>query len=141
EVRITCFGGSELRALELQRSCQAQHWHWHVRVTSDTMYQDASGVWQSLRCLPIERGERRYVQGIMLTHQHAFGPVNLIIDWKGREEAPRYWVLDQRADRRAWRRGRKRFWIEPTRGDLKSAGFDLEHSGLPDPARLSNLVL
>ena len=141
QVRITFFGDAEFRAVELQRFCQAQHWHWHVGVKSDTLYQDASGVWQPLRCLPIERGERRYVQGIMLTHQHAFGPVNLIIDWNGREEAPRYWVLDQRADRRAWRRGRKRFWIEPTRGDLKSAGFDLEHSGLPDPARLSNLVL
>ena len=56
-------------------------------------------------------------------------------------EQPRYWVLDQRADRHAWRRGRKRFWIEPTRGDLKRAGFDLEHSALSDPARLTNLVL
>ena len=141
QVRITFFGDAEFRAVELQRFCQAHHWHWHVGVKSDTLYQDTSGLWQPLRCIPIERGERRYVQGIILTHQYAFGPVNLIIDWNSREEQPRYWVLDQRADRHAWRRGRKRFWIEPTNRDLKSAGFDLEHSGLADPARLTNLVL
>ena len=81
------------------------------------------------------------MQQVILTQQHAFGPVNLIIDWNAKEEAPRYWVLDQPADRHAWRRGRKRFWIEPTNRDLKSAGFDLECSALPDPARLSKLVL
>jgi hypothetical protein len=141
QVRISFFGDAEFRAVELQRFCQAHHWHWHVGVKSDTLYQDASGVWQPLRCIPIEPGERRYVQGIMLTEQHAFGPVNLIIDWSGKQEQPRYWVLDQRADRHAWRRGRNRFWIEPTNRDLKSAGFDLEHSALPAGARLRNLVL
>jgi Transposase DDE domain len=140
-VRISFFGDAEFRAVELQQFCQAHLWHWHVGVKSDTLYRDASGVWQPLRAIPIERGERRYVQEILLTEQHGFGPVNLIIDWNSKEEAPRYWVLDQRADRHAWRRGRKRFWIEPTNRDLKSAGFDLEHSGLPDPARLTNLVL
>ena len=141
QVRISFFGDAEFRAVELQRFCQAHQWHWHVGVKSDTLYQDACGVWQPLRAIPIERGQRRYIQAIRLTQQHAFGPVNLIIDWNNQEEQPRYWVLDQRADRHAWRRGRKRFWIEPTNRDLKSAGFDLEHSGLPDPARLSNLVL
>jgi hypothetical protein len=105
------------------------------------LYQAESGVWRSLGSIPIQRGQRRYLQGIILTEQHAFGPVNLIVDWNGKEEQPRYWVLDQRADRHAWRRGRKRFWIEPTNRDLKSAGFDLEHSALSDPARLTNLVL
>src|SRR6266487_1644471 len=141
QVRISFFGDAEFRAVELQRFCQEQQWQWQVGVKSDTLYQAANGVWKTLRSLPIERGERRYVQHLILTEQHAFGPVNLIIDWNEKEEAPRYWVLDQRADRYAWRRGRKRFWIEPTNRDLKSAGFDLECSALPDGARLSKLVL
>jgi DDE family transposase len=140
-VRITFFGDAEFRAVELQRFCQAQHWHWQVGVKSDTLYQAANGVWNTLRSIPRERGERRYVQHLILTQQHAFGPVNVIIDWNGKEDQPRYWVLDQDADRHAWRRGRKRFWIEPTNRDLKSAGFDLECSALPDSARLNNLVL
>jgi hypothetical protein len=141
QVRITFFGDAEFRAVELQRFCQQQHWHWHVGVKSDTLYQAEQGVWKTLRSLAIQPGERRYVQQIILTQQHAFGPVNLIIDWNPSEEAPRYWVLDQPADRHAWRRGRKRFWIEPTNRDLKSAGFDLEQSAVPDVARLGNLVL
>jgi len=141
QVRITFFGDAEFRAVELQRFCQAQHWHWHVGGKSDTLYQAATGVWKTLRSIPIQRGQRRYMQQIILTEQHAFGPVNLIIDWNPKEDQPRYWVLDQRADRHAWRRGRKRFWIEPTNRDLKSAGFDLEQSAVPDPARLANLVL
>ena len=141
QVRITFFGDAEFRAVELQRFCQEQCWHWHVGVKSDTLYQAERGEWHSLGSIPIQRGHRRYLQGIILTRQHAFGPVNLIIDWNSKEDQPRYWVLDQRADRQAWRRGRKRFWIEPTNRDLKSAGFDLEHSALSDPARLTNLVL
>ncbi len=141
QVRITFFGDAELRAVELQQFCQEQHWHWHVGVKRATLYQAANGVWKTLRSIPIARGERRYVQQILLTQQHAFGPVNLIIDWKAKEEPPRSWVLDQTADRHAWRRGRKRFWIEPTNRDLKSAGFDLEQRALPDVARLANLVL
>src|SRR6266496_3219404 len=141
QLRISFFGDAEFRAVELQRFCQEQHWHWQVGVKSDTLYQDARGVWKTLRSIPIQRGGRRYIQQILLTEQYAFGPVNLIIDWNATEDQPRYWVLDQKADRHAWRRGRKRFWIEPTNRDLKSAGFDLEQSALPDPARLSNLVL
>ncbi|MFL5804040.1 MAG: hypothetical protein ACJ8CR_20135 [Roseiflexaceae bacterium] len=140
-VRITFFGDAEFRAVVLQRFCQAQHWHWQLGVKSDTLYQAEDRLWKTLRSIPIQRGQRRYLQQIILTEQHAFGPVNLIINWNTKEAAPRYWVLDQRADRPAWRRGRKRFWIEPTNRDLKSAGFDLEQSALPDPARLSNLVL
>jgi hypothetical protein len=141
QVRITFFGDAEFRAVELQRFCQERHWHWQVGVKSDTLYQAEAGLWKTLRSIPIQRGGRRYVQQISLTEQHRFGPVNLIIDWNAKQEAPRYWVLDQPASRHAWRRGRKRFWIEPTTRDLKSAGFDLEGSALPDPARLSKLVL
>jgi Transposase DDE domain len=141
QVRITLFGDAEFRAVDLQRFCQQQRWHWHVGVKSDTLYQTASGEWRTLRSIPIKRGQRCYIQTIILTQEHAFGPVNLIIDWNAKEDHPRYWVLDQKADRFAWRRGRKRFWIEPTNRDLKSAGFDLEQSALSDPQRLSHLLL
>ncbi len=57
------------------------------------------------------------------------------------EDYPRYIILDQKADRHAWRRGRKRFWIEPTFRDWKSHGFDLENSDLKDHRRVSNMIL
>jgi hypothetical protein len=141
QVRITFFGDAEFRAVELQQFCRQQDWHWHVGVKSDTLFHQGDGVWRPLRAIPVQRGERHYLSGLTLTEQHAFGPVNLIIDWNPKEEAPRYWVLDQTADRHAWRRGRKRFWIEPTNRDLKRAGFGLEQSALADSARLSSLLL
>jgi len=71
-VRISFFGDAEFRAVELQRFCQQQCWHWQVGVKSDTLYQVDGGGWKTLRSIPRERGERRYVQQILLTQQHAF---------------------------------------------------------------------
>ena len=141
QVRITFFGDAEFRAVELQQFCRTQHWHGHVGVKSDTLFHTGDGVWQPLRTIPVQPGERHYLSNLTITAQHAFGPVNLIIDGNPKEEALRYWVLDQVADRHAWRRGRTRFWIEPTNRDLKRAGFGLEQSALEDAARLSSMLL
>ena len=62
-------------------------------------------------------------------------------DWSPNQDHPRYWALDLPADAPAWRRGRKRFWIEPTFRDWKSYGFDLEQSQIDDPDRLAVLLL
>ena len=70
--------------------------------------------WQRLSTVKPKKGERLYLQNIYITKEHNFGPVNLIVEWRAKEDHPRYIVLDQKADRHAWRRGRKRFWIEPT---------------------------
>ena len=67
--------------------------------------------------------------------------MNLIVDWTSAEDTPRCVILDQHADRRAWRRGRKRYWIEPTFRDLKSAGFDLEQTDLEDRERVERMLL
>lgn len=141
QVRTTLYGDCEFRAVEVQRYCQDKQWHWQLGVKSDTLFQHGTDDWRPLRTIALSRGERRYVQGVTLTRQHAFGPVNLIADWTTDEEFPRYVVLDQPADRHAWRRGRKRFWIEPSFRDWKSYGFDLEASKLPHDHRLQTLLL
>ena len=140
-VRITLYGDSEFRAVGLQRYCQTQGWHWHLGLKGDILYRQGASDWQALRSITVAKGKRDYLQNVWLTQQHAFGPVNLIADWTSNEEVPRYVVLDQRADRHAWRRGRKRFWIEPFFRDWKSYGFDLEHSKLLHTQRLTTLLL
>jgi hypothetical protein len=139
--RITLYGDSEFRAVKVQRYCQAQQWHWQLGLKSDILFQHGAADWQPLHAIPVTRGQRCYLQGVTLTQQHAFGPVNLIADWTRDEDTPRYVTLDQRADRYAWRRGRKRFWIEPSFRDWKSYGFDLESSKLVHPQRLETLLL
>ena len=140
-VRITLFADSEFRAVDVQRYCRLQKWHWQLGVKSDTYFRTPDGAWRRLNSLGVARGERRYVQNIYLTKEHDFGLVNLMVDWNPEEESARYIVLDQKADGQAWRRGRKRFWIEMTFRDWKSYGFDLENSRLQDPQRIENLVL
>lgn len=141
DVRITFFGDAEFRAVGLQRYCRSQGWHWQVGVKSDTLFRHTNGPWKALREIPIQPGKHIYVQNIYLTKEHNFGLINLIVDWNPNEDSPRYIVLDQKADRHAWRRGRKRFWIEPFFRDWKSYGFDLENSKLKDKQRLENMVL
>jgi len=140
-VRITLFADAEFRAVAVQRYCRQHDWHWQLGVKSDTTYRSGSDDWQPLSTIVIQKGQRVYRQGLYLTKEHDFGPVNLMVDWNPNEDTPRYIVLDQPADRQAWRRGRKRFWIEPTFRDWKSYGFDLENSELDDPQRLANLLL
>lgn len=139
--RIHFYGDCEFRAVGVQHYCQRQGWHWHLGVKSDTYIQLNDGTWQQLRSLPLARGERKYWQQVHLTQKECFGPVNLIGDWSPNQKYPRFWAVDLPATPQAWRRGRKRFWIEPTFRDWKSAGFDLEQTQIDDASRLNRLVL
>jgi len=140
-VRITLYGDCEFRAVQVQRYCQAHHWHWQLGLKSDTLFRQGATDWQPLQSIALSHGQRSYLQEVTLTRQHAFGPVNLIADWTSDQDAPRYVATDQPADRHTWRRGRKRFWIEPFFRDWKSYGFDLESSKLIHPHRLEALLL
>jgi len=140
-VRITFYGDAEFRAVPVQAYCREQTWHWHVGLKSDLRFQAADGTGYALRDLPVARGQLLYRQDVTLTERHAFGPVNLLAHWSPHEDTPRYWAVDQPADRHAWRRGRKRYWIEPGFRDWKSYGFDLERSKLDEAERLQVLLL
>lgn len=141
QVRIHYYADCEFRASAVQAFCRQQGWHWQVGIKSDTYLQHADGRWQQLSALGLQIGERRYWQQVRLTKEEPFGPINLIADWSPRQKHPRFWATDLPADAQAWRRGRKRFWIEPTFRDWKSYGFDLERTQLTDPGRLHVLIL
>ncbi len=138
--RIYLYGDSEFRAVALQRQARAYGWHWQVGLACDTLFQTRDGRWQALRSLQPTPNQRWYRQGVHLTEQ-AFGPVNLLAAWVAAHEAPRYWALDLPANKQAWRRGRKRFWVEPFFRDWKSYGFDVERSQLDEARRLDVLLL
>lgn len=67
--------------------------------------------------------------------------MNIIVDWSPEQRAARFWATDLPADRRARRRGRQRYWVEPSYRNLKSYGFELKGSRLTDPASTSTLML
>lgn len=140
--RITFFGDAEFRAVALQSDCRSQGWHWHVGLKGDLQIQLESGQWLPLTDLPIRKTSGPvYRQNVRLTAQHAFGPVNILARWSKKDHWPRFWATDLPADRDAWRRGRLRFWVEPTFRDWKSGGFDLQGSRLTDHRAVHGLVL
>lgn len=139
--RVHLLGDAEFRAVAVQRQAQQYGWHWHLGLKSDLLFHTGEENWRPLRSIALEPGERRYLSHVFLTRDHAFGPVYLIAAWSENQAYPRYWSLDQPAHKPAWRRGRKRYWIEPTFRDWKSYGFDLEKSQLVDPERLNVLLL
>lgn len=141
QARIHYYGDCEFRSVDVQECCRNYQWHWQVGLKGDTYVQLASSDWCQLRNLPLQPGEQHYWQQVYLTQQKRFGPVNLLADWSVNQEQPRFWALDLPAERQAWRRGRKRFWIEPTFRDWKSYGFDLERTAIDEAARLQALVL
>jgi hypothetical protein len=138
--RVAFYADSEFRRLDVQRWCRQQGWHWQVGLHNDLLCQTATGARHTLQGLDLRPGQRRYLQNVRLGQQ-AFGPVNLIADWPTTQPGPHYWALDLPANPQAWRRGRKRFWIEPTFRDWKSYGFDLEASQLRKPTSLEHLLL
>lgn len=139
--RVHFYGDCEFRPVEVQRLCRQFKWHYQVGVKFDTYFRCSPGEWQLLSSLGLQFGERRYLEECYLSKQHDYGPLNLIADWGKQQEGPRYWALDLAADLQAWRRGRKRYYIEPTFRDWKSYGFDLEGSKIEDPDRLEVLLL
>lgn len=139
--RVQVLGDGEFRSVDLQRWLREQGWHWQLGLKSDWHFHTGDGHFQPLSTLQVPAGERRYVPQAILTSEHAFGPVSLLALGPRGKDPARYFSLDQPADKQAWRRGRKRFWIEPTFRDWKSYGFDLEHSGLQDRERLDRLLL
>lgn len=140
-VRIHYYGDSEFRSVDVQRAAKGYDWDWHVGLKSDTYFHTGDEHWQQLRDIRLQAGQRRYLQDVTLTREHAFGPVNLIAYWLAHEDHPRFWCLNQAANKQAWRRGRKRFWIEPTFRDWKSYGFDLESTLIDEHERLDVLLL
>lgn len=136
---IHYYGDCEFRSIDLQGYLKGCEWHWHTGLKGDTYVTFSDGTERQLRTL-VQKGERHYWSEVYITKE-LFGPVNLIADWTSKQDFPHFWSVDLPADPSAWRRGRKRFWIEPTFRDWKSYGFDLESTQIKDDERLEVLIL
>lgn len=80
QVRINFYADAEFRGVDVKAYCRTKHWHWQIGLKSDLHFHPGDGVWQPLRDLGIQRGDRCYRQGIYLNQQRPFGPANLLAD-------------------------------------------------------------
>ena len=68
--------------MSLQQTAQVYGWHWQVGLKSDILFRlKEEERWQALAEVPLQPGQREYLQEVILTKEHAFGPINLIAAW------------------------------------------------------------
>lgn len=140
-IAVLLVGDSEFGAVEVLK--QLERWHWdyvlrqkgrtHVCLFGQTEWHDFSS--------RVEKPGQSVWLGKGWLTQSKIYPVNLLVHWKVGKDEP--WCLatnlpDRLMTLQAYTR---RMWIEEMFGDLKSHGFDLEHTMLRHAERLSRLTL
>ena len=141
EVDITLIGDGEFHGVDLMAWLQEQQWHFRLRLHKDTWVRLSDGKWIQLQDLEIEKGDRLYLQNVLLTRDKCYSPVNLAITWDPDEDDPWYIATDQEANYYTLLDYSRRMWIEEMFGDFKEGRFHLQQGRLWDPERLSRLLL
>ena len=141
---VIVIGDGSFHSTELMSYLSDKGWSYRLRLHSDTYIRFSNGEWKQLGDLaPEEGGEYRYLNGVYVTKTDPYGPVSIAICHADGEEDP--WFIatseQQEADYLTLRTYSRRMWIEELFGDLQAGGFQLQKSGLYEPARLSRLVM
>lgn len=136
-------GDGEFHSVDLLRAAKQNGWAYCIRLHADTYLRDgkpdsqvpdpksdskeaAYGSWRECRALDPEEGTRRSLQGVSITKDHNFGPVNVLYHWAEGEEEPWRLVTNLPPGFRVVRmQKRRRMWIEELFGDPQEATFHL----------------
>jgi hypothetical protein len=139
--QISLLGDGEFKSVELMRYALANDWDFNLGQSKSTWMKYPSGRWEQLKELKVSEGNPCYHQGVFLTKEHEFGPVNVMAYWDRDKKRVRYAATSRRACRATLSWGKRRSWIEATFKDYKSGGFQLESSRLNKPDRMNRLLL
>lgn len=140
-VPVVLVGDSEFGAIPVLQQLDQWGWAYVLRQTAKHLLQsEERGAWQTFGGLLSHAGQQEWVPETPLTARHGY-PTNLLAYWQVGESGP--WLLATNLPnaRLALRAYRRRMWIEEMFGDLKAHGFDLAHTHLRTPERLSRLTL
>ncbi len=145
-VHVTIHGDSEFRSQALFHWLREQGHDVMLGVTGGTtVYDRPDG---GTPGLPLAARVGSSTEVVYLTHvyltQDRHGPVNVLGWWDKDDEGKlliRAIMTNLPANRRTYRHGRRRMWIETVFRDWQSGGFHLDRSGLTDRDRLERLLL
>jgi hypothetical protein len=143
-VRVTVHGDSEFRSQALFRWLRTYGHDIMLGVTGGMLVADEPDA--SSTTLATRVGLRTdvvYLSGVYLTEER-HGPVN-VLAWWDKDDAGkpliRAIMTNLPANRRTYRHGKRRMWIETVFGDWQSGGFHLDRSGVTDRNRFERLLL
>jgi hypothetical protein len=140
-IAILLVGDCEFGAVEVLKQLDTWGWDYVLRQKGRThICLFAQTEWHDFGSWVKKPGRSIWLGKGWLTQSNIY-PTNLLVHWKIGEDEP--WCLatnlpDQQMTLQAYAR---RMWIEEMFGDLKSHGFDLEHTMLRLTERLSRLTL
>jgi len=134
-------GDCEFGSVEVIKQLDLWHWDFVLRQKGRThICPFGQTKWRDFGSYVTKPGMSIWLGKGWLTQTKIY-PVRLLVHWKAGEEEP--WCLatnlpDRQMTLSAYGR---RMWIDEMFGDLKSHGFDLEHTMLRDAEKLSRLTL
>ena len=152
-------GDGEFHSVDLLRAAQENGWSYCVRLHADTYLRDrktdteedggeqagaeeiGSQTWRECRAMDPEEGSRHSLQGVSITKEHDYGPVNVVYRWAEGEEEPWRLATNLPSGFRVVRLYQRRMWIEELFGDWQEGTFHLHQTRLYKPEKLSRLVL
>jgi len=126
---------------QLLHYLRAQHWHFRLRLMSNTLVHLPDQPVSAVRELCPPAGESRFFQQAALLGA-AVGPVHLALACLlDQPDDPWYVASDEPTDARTLEEYGLRFDIEAAFLDAKSGGFQLQRSELATPDALERLIL
>ncbi len=140
QARVLVVGDSEFGSVAVMKQLEEWGWYYVLRQKSSHLVCQQQQQWRALGDLIERRGEKRWLEGALLTRLHAHR-TNLVLHWKKGEKEP--WLLASNlpTPREALAAYRRRMWIEGMLADFKGQGFDLESTHLRHFGKLSRLTL
>jgi hypothetical protein len=138
---VVLLGDRGFRDVRLMSLARQLHWHFRLRLEADEWV--GSGHRQPVRLdhWKLEPYQPHFLQGVRLTHQR-YGPINIALVWDGEpQHDPWRIATDQPACLKTLTDYALRMGIDMGFLDDKSAGFQLEDTGLLLPRRLDHLLL
>lgn len=146
QTRPILVADGEFSSVALMRYLDDMGWGYRLRLPKSTLVHLPEGHPAGRLCrlseLAPAQGERRYLDQVYVTGEHAYGPISIAIYWKEGEDEPWFIITDEEeATYLTLRTYSRRMWIESLFGDLEGGGLQLHRSRLYEPARLSRLLL
>jgi Transposase DDE domain len=139
--QVVCVGDGEFDGITLQETLHEAGWWYACRTSKGhtaTWDDETFSVAELGACS--KPGRLIELKEVAVTRA-AYGPVMLLCCWAQGHAEPLYVVSNMSSAEEAMDYYAKRFRIEAFFSDQKSRGFNIQKSHLPDPQRLSRLLI
>lgn len=115
------------------------HWHPHLRIDRQGLYQDSSGAWQPLSSLVFPGMAPTVCQVCCFKGDPLL--CTLLLEWDSQCDKPCMVVTDLPIESARCRTYHLRYWIESGFKDMKRGGLHWEQTKMTDPRRAERLWL